>query len=154
MNRITSQRGLSLVELLLALAITVVILAPLVDMQRTAASAGAIVRDQMEVQREADFALDRIAARIRATAPAVLPSKASDDTSGNWFGTVTFQRKGEQLIERSGGTDRVLAEQVTGFSILAPATPGAQPVIQVILSLSRNGATTKAEAMVRMGTAL
>jgi prepilin-type N-terminal cleavage/methylation domain-containing protein len=163
----TSQRGLSLVELLIALAITAAIMFPLVQMQATAASATAIIRTQLEVQREADFALERIVARVRATPPATLAPNASASSSGAWFGSVTFLRVGEQLVERSNGVDSVLAESVTNFRIVSPTGTGA-PLVQVSLTLAHAraatnavasglanaGATTTAEATVRMGSAL
>lgn len=162
MTHASSQRGLSLVELLLALAIAAAIMFPLVQMQATAASGGAIVRAQLEVEREADFALERIAARVRTTPPAPLAPNATE------FGGVSFLQVGQQLVERSNGVDRVLAESVTGFRIVSPANIGGQPLVQVSLTLARArsatagealalanaGATTTAEATVRMGSGL
>ncbi|HEX9174015.1 MAG TPA: prepilin-type N-terminal cleavage/methylation domain-containing protein [Telluria sp.] len=168
MKRPWLQRGLSLVELLAGLAIAAAVMAPLVQMQSTAASAAVIVRTQLEAEREADFALERIVARVRSTAPAALAANASEASSGNWFGSVTFLRVGEQLLERSGGVDQVLAESVTDFRIVALASVGAQPLVQVSLTLAHArsasneqalalaaaGASTTAQATVRMGSAL
>jgi prepilin-type N-terminal cleavage/methylation domain-containing protein len=168
MTRRRFQRGLSLVELLAGLAIAAAVMAPLAQMQSTAASAAAIVRTQLEVEREADFALERIVARVRSTTPAPLAANANEASSGNWFGGVTFVRVGGQLLERSGGVDQVLAESVTDFRIVALTSVGAQPLVQVSLTLAHArsasteqaaalvaaGASTTARATVRMGSAL
>ena len=168
MKRPPSQRGLSLVEVLVALAISAAIMVPLVQMQATAAAATAIVRTRLDVEREADFALERIVARVRATPPALLTPNASDDTSGTWFAGVVFLRNGEQLVERSNGVDSVLAESVTNFRIISEAGEGTQPLIKISLTLAHAraasnaeasalataGATTTADATVRMGSGL
>ncbi len=147
------ERGLSLIELLVALAITAALMLPLVQMQATAASSTAIIRTQLDVEREADFALERIAARVRSTPPALLAPNATDSTSGVWFGGVTFLRVGEQLIERSNGVDSVLADSVSDFRIVAPAGNGT-PLVRVSLTLAPAGAATTAMATVRMGSGL
>jgi hypothetical protein len=159
---------LSLVELLVALAISAALMLPLVQMQATAASGVAIVRTRLETEREADFALERIVARVRATPASPLTPNASADTSGSWFGGVSFLRIGQQLVERSNGVDSVLADSVTDFSITAPVTADGPQLVQVSLtlaqarspsaaqamSLASAGATVTADATVRMGSGL
>jgi prepilin-type N-terminal cleavage/methylation domain-containing protein len=153
-RRHQSQHGLSLVELLIALAITASVMFPLVQMQATAASGAAIVRSQLEVQREADFALERIAARVRMTPPAELAPNGTTDTSGNWFGTVTFLRAGTRLLERSNGVDHELAASVTDFRITSLQSAETRPLVLVSLTVANAGKAVTAEATVRMGSAL
>ncbi|MGZ5202707.1 MAG: hypothetical protein ACXWC4_23335, partial [Telluria sp.] len=92
----------------------------------------------------------------RATPAVPLAANASTDTSGSWFGGVTFLRVGQQLIERSNGVDSVLADSVTAFSITAPTIADGPQLVQVSLTLAQAnaGATTTAAATVRMGSGL
>lgn len=142
--------GLSLVELLLGLAITALVLAPLVPMLQTAAAAARYSSEQVALEQEADFALERVAARIRATAPP--PSLADKPSTDDWLSPAVYTWTGTSLVERQGKETYVLAESVTGFSLAAPATNG-EPLITVSLSLARGSASTTAVATVRMGSA-
>lgn len=141
------QHGLSLVELLLGLAITALVLAPLVPMLETASAAARIGGEQAALEREADFAIERISDRIRATAPSTqLPADRTD-----WLKPAVYVRDGSTLFEQQKGVNYTLAESVTAFSLDAPASIGGAPVIQVSLTLARGGFNTTASATVRMG---
>ena len=64
--------GLSLTELLLGLAIGALVLAPLAPILQSAGASARVAEDQVALEREADFALERIAARIRKDRKSVV----------------------------------------------------------------------------------
>lgn len=148
------QHGLSLVELLLGLAITALVLAPLLPMLATASNAARITGDKTALEQEARFVLERVSARIRATAPSTqLPA-----TTADWlkpavyvFTAGTNGAKGT-LVEQLSGDSHLLADSVTNFQLSAPPNTGGQPLIQVSLSLARGDASTTVGATVRMGS--
>ncbi|THC43510.1 PilW family protein [Massilia sp. Mn16-1_5] len=143
-------QGLSLVELLIGLAITALVMVPLVPMLQTASAAASVGQEQIALQRDADFALERIAARIRATPPSTtLVGKPSSD----WLKPAVYSVNNGVLIEQQGKESYVLAESVTAFELSIPVNDSTQPLIKVSLSMSRNGSSTSAMATVRMGTA-
>lgn len=145
----TRERGISLVELLLGLAITALVLAPLVPMLGTAAAASRLAGNQVALEQEADFALARIAARIRVTAASADLSKPATE----WLKPAVYSVAGGVLLERQGADTYPLAESVTAFSLSAPATADGTPRITATLSLARDGASTTAVTTVRLGTA-
>ena len=150
MNRspFSREHGISLVELMLGLAITALVLAPLVPMIRTASAAARIGGEQVALEQEADFAVERIAARIRATPPAEL--------TGPWTGwllpaSYTYTPNTGMLVEQQQGVSYTLAESVTSFGLAARGSEGGQPMIEVNLTLQRGDAVSSASAIVRMG---
>jgi Tfp pilus assembly protein PilW len=143
------ERGISLVELLLGLAITALVLAPLVPLLETASAASRMARNQIALEQEADFALARIAARIRVTASSEDLSKPSTE----WLKPAVYSVVGGVLREQQGADTYPLAESVTAFNLSASAAGGA-PRITATLSLERDGASTTAVTTVRLGTAL
>lgn len=144
------QHGLSLVELLVGLAITALVMGPLVPMLQSASTAARIAGDRVALEREADFALERIAARIRMTAP----SKAElDKPNSEWLKPAVFSVSSGALIEQQGKETYVIAESVTAITWTASATDSQAPLVAVSLSLARGDATVTAGATVRMGGA-
>lgn len=150
MRSSTREHGLSLVELLLGLAITALVMAPLVPMLQTANASASFAGDQLALQREADFALDRIAARIRISAPS---AKTIDKPSSEWLKPAVYVLSNGTLLEQQGAASYVLAESVTAFTLSGAMTDSAQPLIKVSLSLARGASNTTVAATVRMGTA-
>lgn len=150
MNR---QRGLSLLEMLLSLAVAAIVLVPLRGLLRTNAAASGVAADRVTIEREADFALERIAARVRATPAALLAPNADSSTSGGWFGAWVFQLSAGKLTETNGSSVRVLAENVTAFSITAPTVLAGQQRVEASLTLARGDASTTHYATARMGGA-
>jgi len=147
------QRGLSLVELLLGLAITALVLAPLVPMLRTASAAAAIGADQTAIEREADFALGRIATRIRATAadkvtPLIGSSCDTDET------TPVQYKVAEKVLKDTEGTGYVLAESVDCITLASTVSSTGQTFVTVSLALARGDASTTATAVVPLGVPL
>jgi Tfp pilus assembly protein FimT len=152
--------GLSLVELLLGLAITALVMAPLAPMMQTASTAALIADDRIALEREADFALERIAARIRATTPS---SELLSKDNEEWLKPAVYTQDGSTLTEKQGNDSYILAESVKEFKLETPSASAAQPVIVVRLTLEREAATgttatptrisTTATATIRMGSA-
>lgn len=140
--------GLSLIELLLGLAIGALVLAPMLPMLQTANAAARITDDQIAIERDADFAIERIAARIRATTPPPALSGASN----TWLAPVSYVVSNGTLVERQDKTpDLPLADSVTDFQMNAPTVDAGRQVIQVSLTLARGDASTTANASVRLG---
>lgn len=151
MNRehLIRAQGLSLVELLLGLAIGALVLMPLLPMLQTADAASTVTADQLAIERDADFALERIAARIRATAPS---TTLAPNASATWLAPVSYVVSNGSLVERQNNTpDLVLADAVTNFQMTAPTIEAGRPVLQVSLALARGDASITANTTVRMG---
>ena len=141
-------RGLSLVELLLGLAIGALLLAPMLPMLQTSGTAARVTDDQTAIERDADFALERIAARIRATSA----SASLTGSSSSWFAPVSYVVSNGSLVERQANMpDLVLADSVTDFQLNAPTVYSGRQVIQVSLTLARGNAGTSANQTVRVG---
>lgn len=146
------ERGLSLIELLLALAITAVVLAPLVPMLATASNAARIGGDQLAVEREADFALERIAARIRAkttTLAHIIGSSCDQDLAT----PVLYKVSNGVLSEKQGEDSHDLASSVSCITFDTLSSSTGQTLVKVSLSLVRNDASTAATAVVPLGVA-
>jgi hypothetical protein len=141
------QQGLSLVELLLGLAITALIMLPLLPMLQTASAADSAVTDQAVLERDADFALNRIAARIRVTDPKEL---VAGKPSTEWLKPAVYSLSNGSLIEQVGGVNYVLADSVKDFSLDAPVITSNEPLVIVTLALARGNASTSASIAVRM----
>lgn len=144
------EHGLSLIELLLGLAIAAMVLAPLVPMLATASNAARSGADQLAVEREADFALERIAARIRASTAA---GQLTGSSCGGTKSAAYDVDAAGKLIETVGKNQYVLAESATCITLAALAASGGQTLVQVSLNLARNDASTAATAVVPLGVA-
>ena len=146
------EQGISLVELLIGLAITALVMGPLVPMLQTASAAARISSERVALEREADFALERIAARIRITAP----SKALEDKPySEWLKPAVYSWNGSVLLEQQDKETYIVAESVTAFDMTASAVGSPQPLVTVSLTLSlpNGGPSTSASATVRIGSA-
>ena len=120
-------------------------------MLRSAGDAARVAADQVALERDADFALDRIAARIRST--AVAPGLI-DKPSSEWLKPAVYSVADGVLTEQQGKDSYVLAESVNSFSLTAASTEAGQPLLTVRLDLARGSASTSAAASVRMGSDL
>jgi len=143
--------GLSLAELLLGLAIGALVLAPLPALLQSAGASARAAGSQVALEREADFALERIAARIRNTTPS---AGLIDKPSADWLKPVVYSVANGVLAEQEGKDSYVLAEAVSDFTLSASSPEAGQPLVKVSLSLARDGASTTAVTSVRMGSAL
>ena len=128
------QGGLSLVELLLALALGALVMLPLLNLLNTTAAAAAHARPRYELEREAAFAVQRIHAQVRAGMPL------TNDTLD-----------GDRLVETNGSDVSTLASSVTAFSLSTQAAATSAPLVQISLTLARAGASTSASSTIRSG---
>jgi len=175
--RARAQRGLTLVELLLGLAITAIVMAPLALMFQNAVNGAAAVTTALALNSDARFAVDRIARRAAAASmvsdssglvvqPGVAPAPA-----------LTYTIVGRDLVEtenatKSGGTTTILgtllttvvtllaptppvtsviATNATSLKLSAPAT-GSQPLLKIELTLAAGGTTVNASRTIRVGS--
>jgi prepilin-type N-terminal cleavage/methylation domain-containing protein len=142
-----SQRGLTVIELLVAITIAAFILAALNSVVALGLQAQVSGRQANDSVYRARFALDRMAAKARGTAPKLL-SAPPPDTTGDWFSpTVYCLRVGKRLVETvvsdtgcSGGA--VIANDVFAFSAQLPADAGPvdEPSATLSLTLQADGA--------------
>ena len=154
------ETGLTLIELLLAIAIMALVLASLTDMLQLAARASTLAGEEMALQREADFALARVSNRIAVTpAPASSKWPGLDQKTNQENILVTKFDKFEifvdgagQLIEAEGAERRILAESVRTLSISATRSSGGAPLVEVALSLARGDVRADATSLVRLGS--
>lgn len=132
----SGQSGVSLVELLLALAITAMVMVPLLGLVRTTAATSSQVNPRFELERQADFAMRRIAVQVSGGAPI-----------------ANYSVSGGKLIETNGTVVSTLADSVTAFSPNLPVSAAGQQLVQVSLTLARDGASATAAATIRAGGA-
>lgn len=157
MTRAPCQAGMTLIELLLALAMGVVILATLASMVRAAGASNGATLAQLEVQGQARFAMRRIMQRVAQTPAASLPAKPDAASSGTWLSPAQYDlRAGTAagtlaLTETIGSTSHVLAEPVTAFSITSPATASGRTLVTVSLTVGDAGAGETVTETARLG---
>ena len=160
MANLRFQRGLTLIELLIAIVIAVAIFAALNSVVALGLNAQASGRQANELVYQGRFALDRMAATARRTAPKPFTTPQPGTTTG-WFApTLYCLNSGNQLVETlvsdSGCTaGAVIANNVTTFSAQLPAGAGPvdDPVVTLSLTLQIPGAPTvvKLTTSVRLG---
>jgi len=156
----SAQAGLTLVELLLAMAIMAMVLASLSDMLQSAARASTLAGEAMTLQREADFALARVTGRIAAAPAPTLSKWPGLDQKTNKenlfvtkFDTIEIFVDGAgQLVEAEGPQRRILADSVRSLSITATRSSGGAPLVEVALNLARGDASAAATSVVRLGS--
>jgi Tfp pilus assembly protein PilW len=141
-------RGLSLAELLVALALAALLLAPLAALVSNMARAAALAADREALLRDAELALERIGAVVRASTASTLKQGADTTSSGSWF-PVTFKLQNGQLVQTN--PNGVLADGVVRFSITAPEVATGRQLVQVSLTLARGDATVSAATTLRLG---
>lgn len=148
-----AQSGLTLIELLIALAIAALLVAPLAAAVLNALKAQSIASETNDVAQQAQFSMQRMEAAVRRTAPHALAAKAAS-TSADWLAPVAFcLGANKRLIETTpadaactSNSAPVIADGVSAFSVQAfSAGPGAFPVIEIQLSVT--GATGQSIAL-------
>jgi prepilin-type N-terminal cleavage/methylation domain-containing protein len=150
---IARQEGLTLVELLVALAICALVLGPLASMLDTSMRVGARSAAHATLEQDLDFALERIAGAARATprkAPG--PGDAALVDSGGLLDKSRFRvNANRQLIEVRDGVDNVVAEAVATFGIGARAVAADTTLIEATLRLESGAESVQGSVAVRMG---
>lgn len=132
-----TQRGVTLIELMLATLVGVILLAGLNSVVKLGLDAQTNGRAANELAYQGRFALERIADKARSTAPKVLATPAAG-TTGDWFAPagctgaackMVCRNSSSQLIETTTadtgctGTT-VIASNVSAFSATLPAGMG------------------------------
>ncbi len=137
----TSQTGITLIELVLATAISAILLVSINSLTKLGLDAQSAGRGNNELAFQGRFALERITDKARVTAPAVLATPATN-TTGTWFAPAMFCRNANnQLIETTTadttctGTS-VIASNVSAFSATLPADMGAVDRSLAVVSLT------------------
>lgn len=159
----SSQRGMTLIELVLATLIGAIILAAINGLVKLGLDAQTAGRGANELAYQGRFALERITDKARATAPKILTTPAVNTSSGDWFAptgcigaacVMYCLNAANQLIETTtadaacGGTT-VLAGNVTAF--LPTIGPGPRPAAVLSLTLANAGSTVTLSSSVRLG---
>jgi prepilin-type N-terminal cleavage/methylation domain-containing protein len=153
-------RGFTLFELLAAVAIGAVLLAGLGSVARESVQAGSHTRDTAEAVYQGKFALQRVAAAARATAPRSLLAPAAN-TSGNWFDPLHFCVNGAGALVETTTADtgcagtKIIAARVATFTAAVPAGSGAldssSASITITLTVPGGGTTVTLSERVRLG---
>ena len=138
--RRAAQAGLTLVELLVALALAALLAAPLAAAVQASLRSQAAASEANDVVQQARFAMRRMQAAVRATAPKTLGSTSAKHT-GDWFSPVAFCQKDNALRETvpadhncSGGV--VIASNATNLNkVQINAGPGAAQVVELQVSI-------------------
>jgi len=159
LNKRQSQRGLTLIELVLATAISAILLASINQLVKLGLDAQSAGRGNNELAFQGRFALERITDKARTTAPTVLVAPAAN-TTGTWFSPVMFCRNASnQLIETTTsdmtctGTS-VIASNVTIFAATLPADMGAVDRSIAVVSLTladSSNSTISLSSSIRLG---
>ena len=157
------EQGVTLIELLIGLAVTAMLMAPLASIFSNTSAAVVIDVEQLDLQTQVQFALQRIERQIRLTPTALLSAKTDATTSGDWLAPITYSLgpgtnpSTQALIETigigAGATSHLLAEPVSSFSISSPSAAAGKTLIAVALTLAGLHATASANNVSRMGGA-
>jgi len=150
------QAGLTLVELLFALAIAAILMVPLAATFQTAAGSGIAARAALDLNVDARFALDRIARRA-AVAPSV-SSGAEVSDPGPWLAPLSYKRVGASLVETDATSTpartSVIATNVSAFRLSVPDIGDGQAMMKIELTLATQGGSVSASRTVRVGAPL
>ncbi len=151
------QRGLTLIELMAALAIGAIVLAALNSVVKMGLDAQSAGRSANELSYQGRFALQRMATAARNAAP-ILPLTPAAGSTGNWFApTMYCLNAGSQLIETTtadsacAGTT-VIANKVSAFSAQAAASTG--PVDDPVAALSLTLTDTVSNSSITLATSV
>jgi prepilin-type N-terminal cleavage/methylation domain-containing protein len=137
------QRGLTLVELLLAVVISAIVFAGLESVVTLGLKAQASGRKANDIAYQAGFVLDRLAARIRTSPPKLL-TPAAAGTTGDWLAPVMYCfRPGKKLTETTPAdvncnSGTVIANDVVAFS--AQPLSSARPAITFTITFDSSTA--------------
>ena len=141
----TSQTGITLIELVLATAISAILLVSINSLTKLGLDAQSAGRGNNELAFQGRFALERITDKARVTAPAVLATPATNANN--------------QLIETTTadttctGTS-VIASNVSAFSATLPADMGSVDrslaVVSLILADAANNSVSLSSS-IRLG---
>jgi prepilin-type N-terminal cleavage/methylation domain-containing protein len=166
-------QGFTLFEVLLALAASALLLSAVMPMlsMSVAAATNPATSDQADLDRQAAFAVERIARAVRAKAPAVLAAPpgatgllallnaAPQDpgTTGTWLAPATFTLTGSKapytLTEKRDGDAvlHIIADSVESLQFTALPVSDGRQLIRVDLTLRSANASSTVSSVMRMG---
>ena len=167
MRSLRSQRGITLIELVLAAAIGTLLLASLSSTVKLGMDTQSTVRERNELAYQGNFALQTILNKARVTSPKELTTPASG-TSGDWFAPtgcsgsaclMYCRNTSSQTLIETTTTDtgctgsKIVARGVTQFSAQLPSGAGAvdRNAGNISITLSNNNTTLTVSTMVRLG---
>jgi len=151
----TFQRGLTLVELLLGLALGALLLMPLAALFRTASQSARASGERLEQTAQARFAARRIATEVRGAAALALPD--TPDDTGAALAPLRYwvRRTGPhpELMESDSRQppatrDRVLATSAS-LAITAPDASDGGQLVTIVVTTSDAGSVSET---VRLGS--
>jgi prepilin-type N-terminal cleavage/methylation domain-containing protein len=167
MRKQLNQRGMTLIELVLALSISAIILGSLNGLVKLGLDAQTAGRGSNELAYQGRFALERMTDKARSLAPKVLTTPTAN-TTGDWFApsgcagaacVMYCRNASSQLIETvttdttcSGTT--VIANNVSSFLASLPISMGAVDRASAVINLTLNDAannTASFSASIRLG---
>jgi prepilin-type N-terminal cleavage/methylation domain-containing protein len=165
-----AQAGMTLVELLIAVAIGAIVLAALNSVVSLGLQAQASGRQGNEFVFQARFALERMITTARSVPPQLALATPTAGTTGNWFcspvpvcnvvNVMYCRNASSELIETTTGDNgctgtKVIARNVGAFSALLPSSAGPvdAPVAALSLTLTDSAAsqTVTLSTSVRLG---
>ena len=154
-----NQAGLTLVELMMALAIAALLVTGLNGFIMLGLDAKASARQSNELLYQGSFALDRIQTAARTTAPKVLSVPTLANSTGDWFAPTMYCLKGgNRLIETTTSDtsctgSNTVATNAIAFSAqpFAAAGPVDEPLGTVTLTLQGTGAPVVLTMSFRLG---
>ena len=167
MSKSSSQHGVALIELVLAVAISAILMGALNGLVKLGLDAQTAGRGSNELAYQGRFALERMVDKARSLAPKVLTTPTAN-TTGDWFAPsgctgaacVMYCRNAtNQLIETTTsdtacvGTT-VIASNVSAFSAALPASMGAVDRSIAVISLTLNNSannTITLSSSIRLG---
>ena len=152
-----AQAGMTLIDLMVAVAIGAMVLAGLNSVVSLGLKAQVVGRQRNELVFQARFALERMITTARGAAPHLLATPTAG-TTGNWFSPVMYCLNGSgQLIETTtadtgctGAT--AIAGNVSAFAAALP--PGAGPLDEPVATLSLTLVDSAAPQTVTLSTSV
>jgi len=151
--RARAQRGLTLIELLLGLAIAAVLAMPLAAMFQGASSSAVTTRAALDLNADARFALDRIVQTAAVPARISSGTPVTDSGAAAWLAPFGYAVVKGNLVETNGARTSIIAANVTAFRLSAPEVGDGQPILKIELTLQAQGNSVSASRSVRAGTA-
>lgn len=146
------QRGISLVEVLVAMVISTLIMVALAKTIDVALKAQTATREENDLRARSQFALNRISTTIMNATYQELPDKTDDTTSGSWL-SPTYALSNGSVIESDSAGSRIIATDVSAFSITAPPVNAGRPYIVVSMTLSGTNTQLTSSTTARVGGA-
>ncbi len=158
-HRRTRQRGLTLIELVLATAISAILLVSINQLVKLGLDAQSAGRGNNELAFQGRVALERMADAARSSTPTVLTTPPANST-GNWFAPAMYCRTASNQLIETIATDTtctgtsVIASNVTAFSASVPASMGAVDRSAAVLSVTLTDSANNSVALsssIRLG---